>query len=155
MTGTITVDGEVIEVDAPAQRDHSWAVRDWWAFAWCWSAGALDDGTRFHLSDIRFPRGAIGFGYRLDPNGHQTLASKISAVEEVDDLGLPMGAELAVEPGGPVVTVEPIAVSPLVFTADDGRVSRFPRALCRYRTSDGRVGTGWTEWNQPLPEEPR
>ena len=32
---------------------------------------------------------------------------------------------------------------------DDGRVSRFPRALVRCRTDDGREGTGWIEWNQP------
>jgi hypothetical protein len=153
VTGSITVGSEVLAVDAPGQRDHSWAVRDWWAFSWCWSAGALDDGTRFHLSDIRLPRGSIGFGYRLDPDGLRTLATEVSAGEEPGPEGFPVRGELAVEPGGPAVTVEPIAFSPLLFTADDGRVSRFPRALCRYRTSDGRTGTGWTEWNQPQPED--
>ena len=29
------------------------------------------------------------------------------------------------------------------------RHARFPRALCRFETADGRSGVGWTEWNQP------
>lgn len=153
VTGTIRVGDEQIDVDAPGQRDHSWAVRDWWAFGWCWSAGSLDDGTRFHLSDIRLPRGAMGFGYRVDPDGSRNLASRITATEELDDVGFPTTAELGIEPGGPTVTVEPLAFSPLLFTSDDGRVSRFPRALCRYTAADGRTGTGWTEWNQ-LEERP-
>jgi hypothetical protein len=34
-------------------------------------------------------------------------------------------------------------------------VSRFPRALCRFRDADtGRRGVGWTEWNQPQPAAP-
>jgi len=153
VTGTIRVGDEVIEVDAPGQRDHSWGVRDWWAFGWCWSAGALDDGTRFHLSDIRFPRGAAGFGYRLDPDGTRTPASRIAATEQVDDVGFPVSAALGLEPGDLALAVEPLAFSPLLFVADDGRVTRFPRALCRYTTPDGRTGTGWTEWNQ-LEEQP-
>ena len=39
----------------------------------------------------------------------------------------------------------------LVDEAPDGtRHARFPRALCRFETSDGRTGVGWTEWNQPV-----
>jgi hypothetical protein len=30
-------------------------------------------------------------------------------------------------------------------------VARFPRALCRFESADGRRGAGWTEWNQPGP----
>jgi hypothetical protein len=26
-------------------------------------------------------------------------------------------------------------------------VSHFPRAMCRARSSDGRSGVGWMEWN--------
>ena len=148
VTGTIRVGDEVIDVTATGQRDHSWGVRDWWAFGWCWSAGALDDGSRFHLSDIRFPRGAAGFGYLLDPRGTRTAAVTVSATEEVDEVGFPVTAALGIEPGGFTVAVEPLAVSPLLFVADDGRTSRFPRALCRYTAPDGRTGTGWTEWNQ-------
>ena len=53
--GTVTVDGETFTVDGQGQRDHSWGVRDWWAFGWCWCSLRLDDGTRVHLADIRMP----------------------------------------------------------------------------------------------------
>jgi hypothetical protein len=35
--------------------------------------------------------------------------------------------------------------------APDGRIGRFPRALCRFDAADGRSGFGWTEWNRPEP----
>ena len=53
VTGTVTIDGETLTVDGQGQRDHSWGVRDWWAFGWCWCSVRLDDGTRVHLADIR------------------------------------------------------------------------------------------------------
>ena len=53
VSGTVTVDGETFTVDGQGQRDHSWGVRDWWAFGWCWCSMRLDDGTRVHLADIR------------------------------------------------------------------------------------------------------
>ncbi len=45
--------------------------------------------------------------------------------------------------------VDPLAFSPVLLTHDDGREARFPRALSRFRTADGRSGVGWIEWNQP------
>src|SRR5512132_1665646 len=46
--GEVLVGDERIELDAIGQRDHSWGQRDWWTLGWTWTAGALDDGTRFH-----------------------------------------------------------------------------------------------------------
>jgi hypothetical protein len=46
-------------------------------------------------------------------------------------------------------TTEPVAHAPVLLVADDGRESRFPRAMCRFTTDDGRQGTGWTEYNWP------
>ena len=35
--------------------------------------------------------------------------------------------------------------------APDGRVSHFPRAMCRLQGADGRGGLGWLEWNRSQP----
>jgi hypothetical protein len=48
VSGRIRVGDESIEFVGHGQRDHSWGTRDWWEKAWCWNAGRLDDGTRFH-----------------------------------------------------------------------------------------------------------
>ena len=63
VTGSITVDGEELRLDGPGQRDHSWGVRDWWSFGWCWSAGHLDDGTHTHLTEVRSDGGPFYAGY--------------------------------------------------------------------------------------------
>ena len=69
VTGTVTIDGETFTVDGQGQRDHSWGVRDWWAFGWCWCSMRLDDGTRVHLADIRMgiPDMPVFFGYIQKP----------------------------------------------------------------------------------------
>lgn len=152
VTGTIRVGDEVIAVDAPGQRDHSWGVRDWWAFGWCWSSGTLEDGTAFHLSDIRMGAGAAGFGYVVTPDGTLTPARAVSATEDLDADGVPTAARCTVEPGGLDLTVVPVALAPILFVEDDGREARMSRLLCRFEAADGRVGSGWTEWNlPPLP----
>ena len=53
--GEILVGDETIDFDGIGQRDHSWGVRDWWNLGWVWTAGGLDDGTRFHTARIRVP----------------------------------------------------------------------------------------------------
>jgi len=46
--------------------------------------------------------------------------------------------------------VEPVAFAPVLLEDGAGRVSRFPRALCRFRdAASRRTGAGWVEWNQP------
>ena len=68
VAGTVTIDGETFAVDGQGQRDHSWGVRDWWAFGWCWCSMRLDDGTRVHLADIRMNIGVpVFFGYIQRP----------------------------------------------------------------------------------------
>lgn len=149
--GEILVGDETIAFDGVGQRDHSWGVRDWWSLGWVWTAGSLDDGTRFHTTRIRVP-GLEVFapGYVQPPGGTPEQIDACTAEEELDADGFPTSASLTC---GPLdLQIEPVAFSPVHLVDDDGsgpRVARFPRALCRFEASDGRRGVGWTEWNQP------
>ncbi len=149
VSGEITIGRERIPVEGHGQRDHSWGVRDWWAFGWCWSAARLDDGTRLHAADIRIPGQPVAFGYVQGPDGTVRPVSDLEMTEVLGEEGMPTTARALIEPGGFDLTVQPLAFGPLVLVAPDGRTSRFPRALARFTAGDGRTGTGWIEWNQP------
>jgi hypothetical protein len=146
--GTVTVDGVEVPVRGSGQRDHSWGVRDWWAFGWCWSAVRLDDGTRLHGVDIRMPGTPVVFGYVQTPGRPTTAVSSLSINEDLGPDGFPRRARMALEPGGLDVAVEPLGFGPILLTSPEGKISRFPRALARFTTSDRRSGLGWIEWNQ-------
>jgi len=147
--GTVTVDGETFAVEGHGQRDHSWGVRDWWAFGWCWFAGRLEDGTRVHGADIRIPDHRMALGYVQHPDGQVLTVTGLDVTEELGVGGMPTSARARIDPGGIDLSIEPVAYGPLALTAADGRVSRFPRAEVRLAASDGRTGSGWIEWNQP------
>ena len=149
--GTITVGDEVLAVEGQGQRDHSWGVRDWWAFGWCWFAGRLDDGTRVHGADIRIPGHPLALGYVQHRAGDPVTVTGLDVTEVTDGDGFPTTGRARIEPGGIDLTIDPVAFGPLVLTASDGRVSRFPRAQVRFTAADGRQGSGWLEWNQPQP----
>jgi hypothetical protein len=152
VTGTVTVDGETFTIDGQGQRDHSWGVRDWWAFGWCWCSMRLEDGTRVHLADIRMgiPGVPVFFGYIQKP-GEVHPATALTVTEDLGDHGFPSRARIDITAGDSLgLDVTPVAFGPVVLRNDeDGRVSRFPRALVQCRTDDGRTGAGWIEWNQP------
>lgn len=156
--GQVMVGSDTIDIDAWGQRDHSWGgPRDWWMMGWMWSAGRLDDGTRFHaVGGFHEPGGGVsdgtfGIAYLLDPD-----ASSSTEFDEFDEVrvsaafgheGLADSATL--EFGGLTLDVEPIAWAPVLLVHDDGREARFPRALARFTARDGRRGHGWIEFNQP------
>ncbi len=153
--GTVGFGDETVVLDGQGQRDHSWGVRDWWAFGWCWCSLRLDDGTRVHLADIRVPGMPMFFGYVQTPGVVQPLTA-LTVTEELGDQGFPTTARIDLASGlVPPQTsklgidVTPVAFGPVLLRNDDGRTSRFPRALLRCRTDDGRTGAGWIEWNQP------
>jgi hypothetical protein len=146
--GEILVGDERIAFDGTGQRDHSWGVRDWWQFGWCWSSGHLDDGLRFHGSDIRIPDQDIGFGYAQGADGMLVGTNAVTATETLGAGDLPTAGRISI--GDLALGIEPLAFAPVLLVSSDGsRVSRFPRALCRFTAPDGRTGHGWTEWNQP------
>ena len=151
VAGTVTVGEEMLAIEGQGQRDHSWGVRDWWAFGWCWFAGRLDDGTRVHGADIRIPGSRLPLGYVQHPTGRVVTIDGLDVTEDLGVEGMPTAARARIEPGGLDLAIEPMASAPLVLTASDGRISRFPRGQVRFTASDGRKGTGWIEWNQPDP----
>jgi hypothetical protein len=157
--GTVTIGDETLQVDGQGQRDHSWGVRDWWAFGWCWCSLRLDDGTRVHLADIRVPGMPMFFGYVQTPDTVAPL-NALSVTEDLVQHGFPRQARIDLTAGAlgggdaaPAralgLDVTPLAFGPVLLRNDDGRTSRFPRAMLECRTDDGRRGTGWIEWNQP------
>jgi phosphotransferase family enzyme len=153
VSGTVRVGDEDFELhEAVGQRDHSWGPRDWWSMDWVWSAGRLDDGTRFHAVELRMASApSFGVGYVLSPGGELTELDGVAAVERVADDGLIKDGRLSLHPPGLEIELEPLAFGPLRLVAPDGRVSHFPRAMCRLRTGDGRSGLGWVEWNRNQP----
>jgi Ecdysteroid kinase-like family len=153
VSGEIRIGDEALELSgAPGQRDHSWGLRDWWSMDWMWSALHLDDGTRTHAVQVRPPGApALSVGYAQTAAGELIELARVQAYEHVGDDGLITHAELALEPGELELDVEPLAFGPLRLVAPDGRVSHFPRAMCRASSRDGRSGVGWMEWNLNQP----
>ncbi len=151
--GRVQVGRETIIVDGWGQRDHSWgAARDWWSIGWSWTAGRLEDGTRWHSAGGFFGDDPWGVAYELAPASTHFVehdAVRIQADESAD--GLPVATRTRI--GDLTLDFEPVAFSPVLLVHPDGRQSRFPRAMCRVSTADGRKGAGWIEWNQP-PNRP-
>lgn len=147
--GSVQVGSETIRVDGWGQRDHSWgAARDWWSIGWSWTAGRLEDGTRWHTAGGFFSDDPWGVAYELAPDSADFAehgAVFIHADEGAD--GLPLRSRTRF--GDLTLDFEPVAFAPVLLVHPDGRQSRFARAMCRVVTADGRRGAGWIEWNQP------
>ncbi|MBN2624215.1 MAG: hypothetical protein JXA83_12630 [Acidimicrobiales bacterium] len=150
--GEALVGDERIEIDCIGQRDHSWGVRDWWTLGWTWTAGGLDDGTRFHGTAVRVGDDPVPYhpGYVQGPDGALAGVDHTASHPELGSDGLPTAD--TVEIGDLRLTVQPVAFAPVLLDDGAGRLARFPRALCRFGDpATGRTGVGWTEWNQPQP----
>jgi hypothetical protein len=147
--GEVLVGDRTIEVDGWGQRDHSWgAARDWWAMGWNWTAGRLDDGTRWHTAAAFSGLDNFGVGYLLQPESTDfDEFSEIPVTAEIGREGLIESSTLAL--GGLELAITPTLWSPVLLTHPDGREARFPRALADVTTNDGRSGKAWVEWNQP------
>ncbi len=159
VAGTVTIDGEAMTVDGQGQRDHSWGVRDWWAFGWCWCSMRLDDGTRVHLADIRMPGMPVFFGY-VQTAGRVSPVTALTVTEELGQHGFPTNARIQIAAATEHdlgLEVTPLAFGPVLLRDDEPaaganpRTSRFPRAMVACHADDGRNGAGWIEWNQPDP----
>jgi hypothetical protein len=146
VTGTVRVGGETIAFAGPGQRDHSWGARDWWAVDWMWSGLHLDDGTHMHAVGVpQMPGYGVGYVQRGDDLSE---IEAVTATETIADNGLITEARIETGPVTLDLHVEPLAFGALRLEAPDGRVSMFPRAMCRVTAADGRRGRGWVEWNR-------
>jgi hypothetical protein len=147
VTGSVTVGADRCTIRGWGERDHSWGERDWWQISWLWTSGRLGDGTAFHgmQANIGFPIAWPSFV--VTPAGDLSHRGGFSAKTTFGADDLPERARLRV-PGAPMQAT-PLAFAPVAMTSPDGRVSHFPRALCRFEAEDDRTGYGWTEWNQP------
>ena len=148
--GEVLVGDERVEVDAVGQRDHSWGPRDWWTLGWTWTAGALEDGTRFHGTVVRLADVVLPYhpGYVQPPGAPLAETTLTATTAAPGPHGLPAAATFDV--GDLRLAIEPVAFAPVLLDDGAGRISRFPRALCRFTdVPTGRRGAGWTEWLQP------
>ncbi|MBO0676245.1 phosphotransferase [Mycolicibacterium sp. S2-37] len=150
VSGTVSADGREHTLHGVAgQRDHSWGVRDWWSMEWVWSALHLDDGTHLHGLDLRIPGAPpFGVGYVQPPGEPLREQDTVTAEATFADTGLPVTTSLEMTPADLTLDVDIRGYAPLLLTAEDGRVSQFPRAWARVTTGDGRTGVGWLEWNR-------
>jgi hypothetical protein len=156
--GEVLVGAETIPLGGPegataiGQRDHSWGVRDWWTVGWTWTSGWLDDGTRFHGLAVRLGDQPVPYhpGYLQAPGGRPVELERTGSSPVLGDEGLPTGDVMILDDLR--LDIDPVAFAPVLLDGGEGRVSRFPRALCRFHDPvGGRTGVGWTEWNQPQP----
>jgi hypothetical protein len=148
VSGFVRLADEGFALTGPGQRDHSWGVRDWWSMDWVWSAARLDGGARVHAVQIRLPDdNRFGVGYAQPAGGPAVELQSVEATEAVAPNGLIESARLELAPGDLALAVEPLAFGPLRLVSHDGRATSFPRAMCRFRSGDGRTGLGWAEWN--------
>jgi hypothetical protein len=146
VSGTVRVGDEQIAISGPGQRDHSWGSRDWWAIDWMWSALHLDDGTHTHAVALPEMPG-YGVGYVQRGEEIQEIET-VTAEHDVGPGGVIASASISSAPPRLDLDVQPLAFGALRLVAPDGRISLFPRAMCRVRAADGRSGIGWVEWNR-------
>jgi hypothetical protein len=88
-----------------------------------------------------------GVGY-VQRDGELTEITSVQASAEETAEGLFTATSISSSPPELALEIEPVAYGPLRLQAPDGRVSLFPRAMCRVRAADGRRGHGWVEWNR-------
>lgn len=152
--GEALVGPERIELDGSGQRNHRWGGWDQWSTGWSATAGRLSDATRFHgvasepSADLS-PMSVVEAGYLQSQGGQMERVGQAAHHADLGQHGFPTSSRWQI--GGLDLVAEPVAFSPVSVTAADGRETRLARAWCRFRTEDGRIGHGWTEWNQPVP----
>jgi len=153
--GEILLGRERIPFEGTGERDHSWGVRDWWAVGWHWSSFQVGDALAVNVATPDLPGIDYATGYVARDGGDPRPVTRCALKTELGSDGIPTSAHYTLDPGDDEfgVNVTVLSPAPVPLVAPDGRVSRFPRALCRFETSEG-TGTGWAEWLQVPPSNP-
>jgi hypothetical protein len=64
ITGKLTVDTNVYDINALGERDHSWGIRDWGAPSrWLWVTAQFDEGFAFNLTKLFIDRQEVDAGF--------------------------------------------------------------------------------------------
>ena len=142
--GELLIGNDRIPFEGRGERDHSWGERDWWQWGWHWTSFQIGDTFAANIVKADELDVATGYVWRLGeelrPVTHLLLETHYGADDVPSAARYVIDHELEVD-------VEVLASAPVPLVAPDGRTARFPRALCRYTTSEG-SGTGWCEWLQ-------
>lgn len=157
VSGTITTgDGAVLKLrDVPGQRDHSFGVRDWWSMDWVWASFHLENGQRFHATDLRLPEvPRIGMGY-MQRDGTAYEIETLSCDEVKDQAGLVASMTMTIKTiaseNEVIAKITPVSHTALKLPSPDMRVALFDRAWAEIELETGEKGVGWFEWNHNPP----
>src|SRR5262249_44462853 len=101
-----------------------------------------------HIHAVGIPQmPGFGVGY-VQRDGEISELESVNATETIAEDGLITKARIELGADQLQIDVEPVGFGALRLVAPDGRVSLFPRAMCRVHCADGRSGVGWVEWNR-------
>lgn len=144
VSGDIMLGDEIIRVEFPGQRDHSWGERNWWTNEWRWVRAWFDDGSAYHGTEVPLgPEFSYVQGYEVDSSGNLTGTDKVS-VKRTDD------SSFDIEVGDTQVRAEVAIEGPAPMTGDDGRFAWLHRSVVRVEASDGRKGSGFLERSRDM-----
>jgi hypothetical protein len=148
--GTITIDGETIEVDGFGLRDHSWGPRYWQAIhSYRWLTCAFDDDFGIMVSEITREKG----GDRAQ-NGVVVRGETLERIVRVDidsqtQTGTPfhtgMKAKLGLEKGGELTLEGAVRSFVPLRNRRAGQMTYIGEGMTEYRCNR-RTGLGISEY---------
>lgn len=142
--GELLIGPDRIAFEGRGERDHSWGERDWWQWGWHWTSFQIGDSFAANVVKADELDVATGYVWRMGDEPQPVTSMRLETHLGDDDI--PTAARYVIN-HELEVDVEVVAAAPVPLVAPDDRTARFPRALCRYTTSEG-TGTGWGEWLQ-------
>lgn len=149
LSGELTIDGEVLKIDALGERDHSWGVRDWIAPSmWIWLSCQFSERMAFNITKLFVGHEVVDAGF-IHVDGENRPITKVAVATVYDDGGGPKSIAIVLqEKDGRTheVTAEALREKKLPFgTEAERHLSIMHEALARYRMGD-MLGYGIAEY---------